>query len=100
MHPHTLYAIATLAFVTSPSYALKFPPSGNPHGSGGGNPSLPSNEEFVGPFASWMCARTAASGTCGTAAAAFCNAAGNGVTDDTTAVQNCINSLTTSAPVV
>jgi hypothetical protein len=59
-----------------------------------------SDEEFVGPFASWVCARTQASGTCGAAAASFCNAAGNGSADDTTAIQNCINRLSSGKPVI
>lgn len=67
--------------------------------SGDTSPSS-SDEEFVGPFSSWMCARTAASGTCGTAAASFCNAAGNGATDDTAAVQSCIDSLGTTRSVI
>src|SRR5215472_13641775 len=59
-----------------------------------------SDEEFVAPFASWMCARSSASGTCGAAAAQYCNAAADGVTDDTTAIQNCIDSLSSTKPVI
>jgi hypothetical protein len=50
-------------------------------------------EEFVGPFASWACVRSSASGTCGAATAAYYNAVGNGATDDTTAIQNCLTAL-------
>jgi hypothetical protein len=45
-------------------------------------------EEFVGPFSSWHNVKTA------------CGAAGNGTTDDTSALQNCINGLNGSYDVV
>lgn len=71
---------------------------------GGTSPLAPAvlttDEEFVGPFASWICARSSASGTCGAAAASFCNAAGSGSTDDTAAIQNCLNSISSTTPVV
>lgn len=51
------------------------------------------DEEFVGPFPSWACVRSAASGTCGGATAVYYNAVGNGVVDDTTAIQNCLTAL-------
>ena len=46
--------------------------------------SIPAtSDEFVGPFASWTNVKTA------------CGATGNGSTDDTTAIQNCLNLFTT-----
>lgn len=45
-------------------------------------------EEFVGPFSSWKNAKTG------------CGAAGNGSTDDTSALQGCINGLNGSYDVV
>jgi hypothetical protein len=57
-------------------------------------------QEFVGPFANWLCARSSASGTCGAAAAGYYNAAGDGVTDDTAALQNGLNGLSASHPVL
>jgi Pectate lyase superfamily protein/Putative Ig domain len=44
-------------------------------------PQAYSQEEFVGPFPSWRNAKTQ------------CGATGNGATDDTSALQNCINGL-------
>lgn len=61
--------------------------------------SAPSSETFVGPFANWLCARSAASGTCGAAAGGYYNAAGDGTTDDTAALQNCLNALNATHPV-
>jgi hypothetical protein len=61
-----------------------------------------SDEEFVGPFASWNCARSSASGTCGLAGSgsgsAYFNAPVDG-TDATSAVQACISAMTTAHPV-
>lgn len=45
-------------------------------------------EEFVGPFANWLNVQT----TCG--------ATGDGMTDDTTAIQTCIGHLSNSRPVL
>ncbi len=45
-----------------------------------------SDEEFVGPFPSWTNVKTA------------CGAKGNGTTDDTTAIQTCLNGLGSSQP--
>ena len=47
-----------------------------------------SNEEFVGPFPTWTNVKTA------------CGATGNGSTDDTAAIQTCLNGLSSSAPVI
>jgi hypothetical protein len=66
--------------------------------NGGQTPIVPSSgEEFVGPFASWMCARSSVSGTCGAAAAAFFNADGGGSVDDTAALQSALDHIGTSS---
>src|SRR5215472_2324627 len=58
-----------------------------------------SDEEFVGPFASWMDAtKTAANGGCTNNTSA--GADNTGTSDATTAIQNCINSLSPTKPVV
>jgi hypothetical protein len=46
------------------------------------------DEEFVGPFANWLNVKTTPG----------CGATGNGTTDDTTAIQNCINMLGATSP--
>lgn len=56
-------------------------------GMGGSAPSGPT-EEFPGPFASWTNVKTS------------CGAAGNGSTDDTAAIQTCLNNITPSSPVL
>src|SRR5215469_4096265 len=68
---------------------------------GGGSPVVQvAEEEFVGPFASWLCAKSLASGSCGAAAGGYGTAAGNGSTDDTTALQTSLNALSASHPVL
>jgi len=53
----------------------------------GGTPQV-SDEEFVGPFPSWRNVKTA------------CGAVGDGTTDDTAAIQTCLNGLSSSQPVL
>jgi hypothetical protein len=48
------------------------------------------NEIFVGPFANWLNVKTTPG----------CGATGNGSTDDTAAIQNCINKLSSTTPVL
>jgi hypothetical protein len=58
-----------------------------------------SDEEFVGPFSSWMDAtKTASTGGCTNNPTT--GADNTGVTDATVAIQNCLNSLSDSTPVV
>jgi hypothetical protein len=62
----------------------------NRFGSGSGPASPPpviAAEEFVGPFPSWGNAKTS------------WGAIGNGSVDDTTALQNCINGISSTSPV-
>ncbi len=66
----------------------------------GGRGTAGPPEEFVGPFANWLCVRTLASGTCGPAAGGYGTATGNGSTDDTTAVQVSINALNDTHPIL
>lgn len=87
-----LLALLLLAFDGRDATALFLHP--------GGGAGLVSEEEFAGPFASWACVRSTASGTCGAAAAVYCNAAGDGSTDDTAAIQACINDLPANASVL
>src|SRR6266478_2649875 len=49
----------------------------------------PSDEEFVGPFPSWQSVKSAP-----------CNATGDGSTDDTSAIQTCLNLLGSSQPTI
>lgn len=46
------------------------------------------NEGFVGPFVNWTNVRTA------------CGATGNGTTDDTAAIQTCLNGLSSTKPTI
>src|SRR5437867_1509292 len=50
------------------------------------------NEEFVGPFSNWMNAKTGC--------ASHAGAVGDGNADDTTALQNCLNALSSTTPVL
>lgn len=69
-------------------------------GRGGGkSPPPPPPEEFIGPFPSWMdVTQTAANGGCTSNSSS--GADNTGATDATTALQNCINSLTSTKPVM
>lgn len=61
---------------------------------GGGTPGA-SDEEFVGPFASWMCVMPAAApgNPCGAATASYGTATGDGSTDDTAALQTMLDKI-------
>jgi hypothetical protein len=72
-------------------FPIVIPPTAAP-------PPLP--EEFVGPFANWLCARTLASGTCGAAAGGYGTAVGDGVTDDSAALQTSVTALSSTHPVL
>jgi hypothetical protein len=69
-------------------------------GRGVVGPAVVANgEEFVGPFASWMdVTKTASTGGC--TGNTSSGAVGDGSTDDTTAIQNCLNAISSSTPVV
>jgi hypothetical protein len=75
-------SLATDANATSTSANLVI--TAIPAGGGGGD-----KEEFVGPFANWKNVK-----------ASPCNAAGNGTTDDTVAIQTCFNGISATSPVV
>jgi hypothetical protein len=57
---------------------------GSGTGAGGAQPA----EEFAGPFPSWVNVKTG------------CGAVGNGIANDTAAIQTCINGLNSTTPVV
>jgi hypothetical protein len=74
LHRRILSGVAALALSQAQAFASCCSPEGP--------------EEFVGPFANWLNVQT----TCG--------ATGNGSTDDTAAIQSCINDLSGSTPVL
>ena len=76
---HIVYAVIFLVILlVAPAQAILL--------RGGGGLSI--NEEFVGPFPTWVNVKSA------------CGATGNGTTDDTAAIQTCLNGITSSAPVL
>lgn len=61
---------------------------------GAGAPPVSFPQEFVGPFSSWMCVQSLASGNCGLSnMVAYGTATGNGSSDDTAAIQAMLNKV-------
>jgi hypothetical protein len=60
-----------------------------PHPVGAAKPGIPNcPEEFVGPFSMWTIFKTS------------CGAVGDGSTDDTSAIQTCLDGLNSGAPTI
>ncbi len=66
---------------------------------GGKHTALVSDEEFVGPFANWINAKTGKQFD-GTGSSLCTASTGNGSTDDTTAFQSCLTALGDTNPVL